>query len=235
MVPIQNGTNPIAQIAIVTPTKAENGKAGAKNGKGKHDEKNPTVVNITADSTLSLFPPSASDFKRLDGEFSAVVAAIQLVEKPRREVAPDKKVARKAKAGARKQQEKAKPAKPAIQLLRLTFTLDEKRSDGMAYNVEKDILPKRDRESTFGAIIARILPDPEKFNRFFSDYKPVHLLNQRCVLKIKESRRQGQSTMRILEVLSGFSSPPMHPYSGESGHTTAGFIDGVPGAQTEAA
>ena len=169
-----------------------------KTGSGKADEKPGSITNITADSTFSLFPPSPVNFKKLDGEYPATVTAVQLVELPTHESTPGRKPGRKAKNAKRKVAAKAKAPKAGAKQLCLTFTLDDKRADGTDYTVEKNLKPKRDRESIFGEFLKNLLPDADSFNQFFTDYKPARLLSRRCTLKIKESRHQGQSNFKIM-------------------------------------
>jgi len=202
----------IAEIGIGAPTNVgsitshgynvPNGHAAHKNGNGKTDAKKPAEIEITTDSDVSLFTKSLSDFPRLEGEFTATVTKILLVELPPRGLAGGKKTGRKtkAKAGKLKQSAKAKATKPADRLLRLSFTLDAKRADGMTYVAETEVRPKRERESKFAEFVAKLLPEPRALDQFFNDYRPSQLLNRRCTLKIKELRREGQSTLKILDV-----------------------------------
>lgn len=169
-------------------------------GNGQTDGKHPAEIEITADSDVCLFTSSPSDSPRLDGDFIATVTKILLVELPPREAAAGKKLGRKPKAGKGTKVAKAKTVKPAARVLRFTFTLENKRPDGTNYSVEKDIRPKRSRDSKFAEFVGKLLPDTQALDQFFNNYRPSQLLNQRCSLKIKEVRRMGQSTLKILDM-----------------------------------
>jgi len=166
------------------------------NGNGQTDGKHPAEIEITADSDVCLFTSSPSDSPRLDGDFIATVTKILLVELPPREAAGGKK----PKAGKGKKVAKEKTVKPAARVLRFTLTLENKRPDGTNYSVEKDIRPKRSRDSKFAEFVGKLLPDTQALEQFFNNYRPSQLLNRRCNLQIKEIRRKGQSTLKILDM-----------------------------------
>ena len=224
------GTNPTVTISTSAtpanppaPNKASP-YSSAKDGKAKQHGTQPTVLDIAADSTFSLFPQAPSNHARLDGEYTATVTAVQTVEQPARERTGGRKQGRKAKGGKGKQTPKNKTPKPGTKLLRLTFTLDHQRADGMTYCVEKDLRPKRNKESKFGEFMKGILADAESFERFFSDFKPAQLLNRRCTLGIKESRRQGLSNFKISNVQPAPSVAPEFCHSGNIGNRVTGHI-----------
>jgi hypothetical protein len=212
-----------------------NPSASTKDNKGKPNDKQPNILNITTDSTYSLFPPSPTNFAKLEGKYAATVTAVQTVEQPARESTVGRKPGRKARAGKGKPTPKSKVPKPGARVLRLLFTLDQKRADGMIYSVEKDLRPKRNKDSKFGEFLKGILSDVESYDRFFSDYMPVHLLNRRCTLEIKESRRQGQSTFKVLDVLPATAPAPEFTYSGTLGSTVTGRMNSIVEPQAAAA
>lgn len=218
----------------VIPSTSNNpgSSASSKEGKGKQNEKQPIVHNITVDSTESLFPPSPSNFTKLDGKYAATVTAVQTVEQPAGETTGGRKPGRKAKAGKGKPTPKINKPKPGARVLRLIFTLDHKRADGMIYSVEKDLRPKRNKDSKFGEFVKGILSDVESYDRFFTDYMPAQLLNRRCTLEIKESRRQGQSNFKITDVQP---AAPEFSYSGTVGSTVTGRINEAVEPQAAAA
>ena len=192
---MQNTSNP-SELTIDNSLKALTGNSGHENGNGQTDGKHPAEIEITADSDVCLFTSSPSDSPRLDGDFIATVTKILIVELPPREAAGGKK----PKAGKGKKVAKEKTVKPAARVLRFTLTLENKRPDGTNYSVEKDIRPKRNRDSKFAEFVGKLLPDTQALDQFFKDYRPSQLLNRRCNLTIKEIRRKGQSTLKILEM-----------------------------------
>lgn len=208
-----------------------NGNPGARNGGGKLDPKKPVETEITADSDLSLFVRTPADFKRLDGDYQATVSKILVVELPPREIATGKKSSgkAKAKAGKGKQAAKAKAPKPGAKLLRFTFTLAHQRADGATYVAEKEVRPKRERESKFAEFVGKLLPEPGALDQFFTDYRPSRLLNRRCTLKLKELRREGQSQLKILEVMPAPASEPVmeHVHAGRTGTQVEGHVNRV--------
>lgn len=192
---MQNTSNP-SDLTIDNSLNALTGNSGHENGNGKSDGNHPAEIEITADSDVCLFTSSPSDSPRLDGDFIATVTKILIVELPPREAAGGKK----PKAGKGKKVAKAKTVKPAARVLRFTLTLENKRPDGTNYTVEKDIRPKRSRDSKFAEFVGKLLPDTQALDQFFKDYRPSQLLNRRCSLKIKEVRRMGQSNLKILDI-----------------------------------
>lgn len=224
-------TNPIDAISIgSTPaapaiSKNPGTSSPSKDGKGKPNDNQPIIHNITADSTLSLFPQAATSYPKLDDNYAATVTAVQTVEQPVRERNVGRKQGRKGKNAKGKSAAKSKSTKPGAKLLRLIFTLDHKRADGMVYSIEKDLRPKRAKDSKFGEFLKGILSDSESFDGFFIDFQPARLLNRRCTLQIKEARRKGQSSFKILDVLPAKVSTLGGAYPGAISDTVAGRIN----------
>ncbi|MFM7555370.1 MAG: hypothetical protein ACKPAH_08765, partial [Verrucomicrobiota bacterium] len=73
---ISIGSTPAAPSIPNKPTSS----SPSKDGKGKPNDNQPVIHNITADSTLSLFPPLQPKFEKLDGEYDATIIGVTLTE-----------------------------------------------------------------------------------------------------------------------------------------------------------
>lgn len=198
----------------------------SKDGKGKPNDNQPIIHIITPDSDMALFAPSPAKFAKLEGDYDATITGVTVMELPPREQKP-KKNGRKTKGGKGKAVTKSKPSKPSkpgAKLLSLKFQLDERRADGMTYTVEKEIRGQEDRDSKFGEFMMKILTDEGSLNQFFSTYRLSMLLNRRCALKLKEARRKGQSSFKILDVLPAKVSTPAFTYTGTTREAVTGPI-----------
>ena len=218
-------TNPIdATPAAPAISNKPTSSSPSKGDKGKPNDKQPIVHNITADSDTTLFPPRPPKFDKLEGEHDATIIGVRLTELPPSEPKSKKTTTRKTKGGKGKALAKSKPSKLGAKLLSLRFQLDKKRADGMTYTVEKEIRAQQDRDSKFGECMMRILTDEGTLNQFFSTYRLSMLLNRRCKLEIKEVRCKGQSSIKILDVLPAPVLAPGFQHSGKTGSSVTGPI-----------
>jgi len=219
---INVGSNPAAPAISTNPSSSSPSGTGKQ---PKHNDKQPIVYTITADSDTALFLPRQPKIGKLDGDYNATITGVSLKEIPLSETKPKKKNGRKTKGGKGKAAAKTKPSKPGAKRVSLMFQLDKRRSDGTTYTVEKEIRAQQDLDSKFGEFMKKILTDEGTLNQFFSTYRLSVLLNRRCALKLKEVRRKGQSSIKILDVLPPQVLAPEFANSGTIDHTVEGRIN----------
>lgn len=159
----------------------------------------PVETSVLNNPGVRLFEPKSKQSEALNGQFTATVVDVVKLQMPASE---GKKRGRKAKAGQRKKTEanasKEKSVKAGALLLRVVFEVSQGRDVGTSVRVTKDVRANQKEKGRFADFIRVLLPTEHEFKKFFSEFELGQLLNRRCRLKLKQSLRAKDNTVKIV-------------------------------------